>query len=320
MKVTKNMVHVDLKAHYSKCSVLPLFLNKKWSVKLINAISEKGKGKNIDDLDCSEIYIPSKDNQSKIRVRVYRPLDHNEKLPCMLYLHGGGYIMSIPEEAGDVIKNFIETRPCVVIAPDYRRAFTQPYPAAFNDCYDTLLWAKANAEQLGILDDKFIVAGHSAGGGLTAAVTLKARDTKDVNIAFQMPFYPMIDDSQPCDPQRYIKTPIWDTTMNKLGWDSYLADFHKNGDEIPAYAAPARNSDYTDFPPTITFVGNMEPFYWETVAYVDSLRKANINVLFKEYKGCFHAFDMVLKEPKVSKDAREFTYNSFAAYYDKYIV
>ena len=102
--------------------------------------------------------------------------------------------MGVPEGSAELIKKFIETRPCVVVAPDYRKAKHRPYPGGFQDCYDALIWARDNADSLGCTDT-FIIGGHSAGGGLTAAVALKARDTGDVSLAFQMPFYPMIDET-----------------------------------------------------------------------------------------------------------------------------
>jgi len=220
----------------------------------------------------------------------------------------------------DIIKQFIEKRPCIVISPDYRRALDAPYPAAFNDCYDSFLWAKENAEELGIYDDNFMVAGHSGGGGLTAAVTLKARDTKDFTIAFQMPFYPMIDDRQNTKSAiEMTSVPVWNAKSNKKGWDSYLKDIRARNQEIPAYAAAARNTDYTDFPPTISFVGDLEPFRDETIAYVEVLKKANVDVKFKVYKGAYHGFDAYVPEAQISKDAVKFTYDSFGEFYDKYI-
>mgnify|MGYP000573631132 CR=1 FL=1 len=107
---------------------------------------------------------------------------------------GGGYVHGVPEQFGAIIKDFIETEPCIIVAPDYRKAVESPYPAAFNDCYDTLLWMRDNAASIGGRTDGFIVSGHSAGGGLSAAVSLKATDTGDAKLAFQMPVYPMIDD------------------------------------------------------------------------------------------------------------------------------
>ena len=80
-----------------------------------------------------------------------------------------------------------------------------------------LLFGRATTLMSGCTD-KLIIGGHSAGGGLTAAVALKARDTGDVSLAFQMPFYPMIDETQPSDPKRDIDPPVWDTGLNRIGW------------------------------------------------------------------------------------------------------
>ncbi len=319
MKVTKQMLHKDLQSHFAVCNSLTHLCKKKWRVKLVNVLTDLAyKGRNTRGLQCCETHIPSSDSEYTIRIRVYRPLNHDEPLPVMLYLHGGGYMTGIPEIFGMIIEKFIHTRPCVVVAPDYRKAYTQPFPAGFNDCYDTLLWAKANVEDLGILADKVIIAGHSAGGGLTAAVSLKVRDRQDATIAFQMPMYPMIDDSQPDDAARTIQSPIWDTELNRCGWNAYLADVRENGDDIPAYAAPARNADWRGMPPTITLVGTLEPFYQETLAYVEALKNANIEVAFKRYDGCFHGFDFAVPKAEVSKNAQDFTFQSYADFYDKF--
>ncbi|MFA6800774.1 MAG: alpha/beta hydrolase [Acholeplasmataceae bacterium] len=320
MKVKKQMLNKELRPFYNKYRVVPKVLSKKWSVKLINDFINKTiKGRNIEGLDCDEIYIPSTHDDYQIRLRIYRPLDNKKQLPVLLYIHGGGYITGIPDSSDTIIKKFILTRPCVVIAPDYRKALTKPYPAALNDCYDTLLWAKGHCDDLNIITDKFMVAGHSAGGGLSAAVTLKARDTKDINIAFQMPLYPMLDDTQPFDLKRFIITPTWDSRSNKFAWDAYLLDLHKKHLDIPAYASPSRNHDYHDFPPTITFVGTLEPFYWETVEYVQALEKEGIDVAFKIFEGCFHGFDTVVGT-HISNEAIHFTYDYFAKFYDKYVI
>lgn len=53
---------------------------------------------------------------------------------------------------------------------------------------------QAQADELGIKEDELMVGGNSAGGGLTAALTLYARDKGEVAIAFQLPLYPMLDD------------------------------------------------------------------------------------------------------------------------------
>ncbi|SIO00266.1 alpha/beta hydrolase [Vannielia litorea] len=319
MIVTKDMVHGDLRSRFRTLSALRLVFGNRVLVSALNALVKRTyRGRDIDGLVCGEILVPGHDGTTRIRTRIYRPSDHDGDLPAMLYIHGGGYISGIPEQAANEIRRFIETRPCVVIAPDYRLALEAPYPAAFDDCYDTLLWVRDNAQQLGINPDRIIVAGHSAGGGLTAAVTLKARDTGDVKIAFQMPIYPMIDDTQPDDPAREILGGTWDSRTNRFGWQQYLRDLRARGQDIPAHAAPARNQDYSGFPPTISFVGTIEPFYPETVTYIEALKAAGIDTRFEAFEGCFHGFEIVAADTPIGQRGQRFTYDSYADFYDAY--
>ena len=321
MKVSKDMLNEDLRSFYWPMRIMTFLMKFKWFARLLDKLSVRGaKGKDVEGLECDEVHVPSSDGTTQIRARIYKPKDADQKLPLFLYIHGGGYIIGCPEMTNDLYKRYIETRPCVIVAPDYRKSWTKPFPAGLDDCYDTLRWAIANADSLGIDPSKVIVGGHSAGGGLTAAVTLRARDQGDVNIAFQMPIYPMIDDTQPSDPAREVHVPVWDTDMNRIGWGAYLADLHARGAEIPAYAAPARNTDYSDFPPTMTFVGTLEPFFQETRAYVEALRAAGVDVAYKEYEGCFHAFEFFAAERPVGRDGMNFTFDAYAEFYDKYAV
>ena len=319
MKVTKEMIDKDLRSKLFAYKLLAVFFKYKPLTTLLDAVFSRSDGKDEDGLKCEEVCVPSSDGAYSIRVRIYRPPNIDGELPAMLYLHGGGYVFGNPEAGGEFVREIISKRPCVIVAPAYRKAYTKPYPGAFDDCYDTLLWLKDNAASLGVAPDRIMVAGHSAGGGLTAAVTLKARDTGDVNIAFQIPLYPMIDDRQPNDPDRAIDTFGWDTECNRVAWNAYLADVKREGGEIPAYAAPARNSDCRGFPPTITFVGTMEPFYWETVAYAEALKEAGVDVAFEVYEGCFHAFETTNPEADICQAAETFLFESYANFYDKYV-
>lgn len=316
------MLHEDLQSKYRPLTVLLPLVKCRWALAIMTFFTKRFLiGKPIEGLESSEASVPSRDDAYDIRVNVHRPAHHpvGQKLPLLLYIHGGGYITGIPEIANDSVKRFIEKRACVVVAPDYRKAYTKPYPAGLNDCYDTLLWAIENADNLGVDPSKIIVAGHSAGGGLTAALTLKARDAGEFDIAFQMPIYPMIDDQQPEDPQRELDSPGWNTILNRIGWEAYLADLLEAGEDIPPYAAPMRNNDYAGFPPTITFVGTLEPFYWETVRYVDDLKNAGVEVAFKEFKDCFHGFETVAGQTPIGKEALDFTYSTYAEFYDRYV-
>ena len=320
------MLHEDLQSKdvYCQQKLANYLFRYEWSTKLAHKIfSSKLPGGVPDSISVEEGYLPTSDGDTKIRVKIYRPKSLPSKksgeLPAMLYTHGGGYITGTPEAFAGALTRFIERRPCVVVAPAYRNALVKPYPAALDDCYMTLLWMRDNAGELGIDTAKFMIAGHSAGGGLTAAVTLKARDTGDVKVAFQMPFYPMIDDRQPGDPARHIDAPGWDTRNNAFGWASYLKDLHAQNVEIPVYAAPARNTDYSDFPPTITFVGEYEPFYRETLEYVRRLKASGVKVAFTVYEKCTHGPDMIIPRSSLGRDAIAFSLDNYADFYDRYV-
>lgn len=318
MHVTKEMVNEELRKSFYPARWIAFILSKRWVVRLINKLSARLSGKNFDELLCEEKWIPSQDENHQIRIRIFRPKNVMGELPGFLYLHGGGYIIGKPEMYLDTIKKFIDAKPCVVIAPDYRKAIDAPYPAAFDDCYDTLLYMKAHAEPLGLIPDKFVVGGHSAGGGLAAAISLKARDTQEMKIAFQLPIYPMIDDRQNTPSALDCDAPAWNSKSNQLGWHEYLKDLKKHNLEIPAYAAPARATNYADLPPTISIVGELEPFRDETIEYIENLRNHQIPVAFRVFAGCFHGFDIIVPESKVSKDAWEFVLDAFSEYLDTY--
>ncbi len=323
INVTRKMLHKDLQPLriYALMLLSKYLCRYKWSSRLLNTLfSAKLKsGQPPKGITIEEHYLPSSDGEAQIRVKIYRPESMSGPLPAMLYTHGGGYIIGNPDAHDDLLAQFIDRRPCVIVAPAYRTAFVKRYPAAFDDCYMTLLWMRDKAPELGIDADKLMICGHSAGGGLTAAVTLKGRDTGDVNFAFQMPIYPMIDDQQPTDPERQINVVGWDTRCNAFGWESYLKDLHDRHADIPTYAAPARNSDYRDFPPTISFVGDSEPFYWETVDYIERLKQANVDVAFKVFDRCPHAAELLAPESSLGKECLQFTFDSYAEFYDKYV-
>ena len=255
-----------------------------------------------------EKYIEREDG-SKLRICVYSPKEKKENVPGLLWIHGGGYGLGCPEQDFAFIQNFIDASGCVIVAPDYTNSTTAPYPAAFNDCYDALLWLKENGAEYGMRKDQIFVGGNSAGGGLCAAVVLKARDTKDVNIAFQMPLYPMLDDRMITESSQNNDALIWNTKSNEVGWKLYLSEDYGT-ENVSKYASPARETNYENLPPSLTYVGTIEPFTDETIQYVENLKAAGIPVHFRTFEGCFHGFDL-LKFTTPAKEADEFLINGF---------
>ena len=235
---------------------------------------------------------------------IYRPDDsESDATTGVLWIHGGGYITGMASMAGMMGMGpiLVKDHGCVVISPEYRLGKKGRYPNALNDCYAALKYMLAHAEGLGIRRDQIFVGGESAGGGLCAALCMLARDKGEVNIAFQMPLYPMIDDRD-TDSSRDNHNKVWNTKRNHYGWKTYLGDLYGT-DDVPAYAAAARQTDYGKLPPAYTFVCTGEPFYCETLAFVDNLRAAGVEAGLDVYDGLYHAFDMLQPGKDISKIA-----------------
>lgn len=313
LKVTRKMVDKQLRF---KGILLDRLVTKKSEEEFIEAMQKSRKqmtklyvGKNVRGLDCSEVLVSRKDG-SVISVRIYKPLHKTGAMPGVLWIHGGGYAQGVPEMSGDMYKRLIDTSDCVIVAPDYRLSIDAPYPAALEDCYAILLWMKNQAAGLGIRADQLMVGGESAGGGLSVALAMYARDKGEVNLAFQMPLYPMIDDRMITESAKENNAYVWNSDMNRWAWKLYLGEL-SGSDDVPVYAAPSRATDFSDLPPAVTFVGDIEPFRDETIAFVENLREAGVPVEFQLYQGAFHGFDIISPKADISKAARDFLMKNF---------
>ncbi len=310
MKINRNCFDKDLRSTLIIMKFVPRLFYRESRIRLINKLSKKRLIlKKHANIQFTEQWIARKDG-SKLRICIFQSLEPKKNIPGMLWLHGGGYAIGAPDQAKKLAAKLIEASECVVVAPDYRLSIEAPYPAALTDAYETLLWMKNNAKELGIRDNQLMVGGDSAGGGLAVALSLYARDKGEVAIAFQMPLYPMLDDRMTSESAKFANTPVWNAKSNLNCWKLYLGELFGT-EKVPYYAAPARAKDYSNLPPTASFVGDLEPFRDEVIQYVENLRKAGVPVDFEKYNGCYHAFEHMCPKAAVSKKAMAFAMNSF---------
>ncbi len=255
-----------------------------------------------------KIQIPS--GARRIPALVLSPEELSAPATGVLWIHGGGYISGMKEmvyisRAVELVKSF----GAVVVSPGYRLAPFSPYPAAIDDCYAALLYMKEHAAELWVREDQLMVGGESAGGGLCAAVCIRARDTGEVNVAFQMPLYPMLDDRD-TETSRDNHGRVWNTWKNHFGWRCYLRGTDR--ETLPPYAAPARVENMEGLPPAYTFVSTGEPFYAETLEHIRRLKDCGIPASADVYETDMHAFDMMRPKDALSIEAARRFNESFA--------
>lgn len=258
-------------------------------------------------------YINTRNN--KMKIILLRPKKQNKLLPGILWIHGGGYALGMASMVNFTKgKSIAKKFGAVVISPEYRKSTKEAYPAAFNDCCDALEYMYNNAEKLGIDKNKIIVGGESAGGGLAVSVCLYARDELKIPIMLQIPLYPMIDCyDTPSSKDNHGYN--WNTSKNHWAWKLYLGKLY-NSSNIPKYASPARETNYSNLPPCYTYIEDKEVFYDETIEYIKNLKKANVDAKVDVFPGKTHAFDILLFWTKNAKIAKKKLFEEVKKYFE----
>jgi acetyl esterase/lipase len=156
-----------------------------------------------------------------------------------------------------------------------------------------LTWTAAKAAELGIDPERLGVAGESAGGGLSAAIALLARDRGGPALCFQYLGIPELDDRLETPSMRaYVDTPVWNRPNAVYSWTSYLGA-EPGGADVSPYAAPARATDLSGLPPAFVTTCQFDPLRDEGIQYAQRLLQAGVQTELHHYPGTFHGSSMV---------------------------
>ena len=227
-----------------------------------------------------------------VRVRVHRPTGREGRLPAIVTIHGGGYVIGSYDMDDPLLDRWCPSLGVVGISVDYRLAPETPYPGPIEDCYAALRWTHDNAEELGVDPACIGVYGLSAGGGLAAALALLARDRGDVALAFALLDCPMLDDRQSTPSIGAAGLYVWGADSNAFGWRSYLGGLY-GSDDVPPYAAAARATELSGLPPTCVIVGSIDGFRDEDIDYAQRLNQSGVPCELHVIAGLPHAYLLV---------------------------
>jgi acetyl esterase/lipase len=220
--------------------------------------------------------------------------------PAILWIHGGGYVMGRAKVDDAYCARLAQRLDATVFSVDYRLAPQHPFPTPLDDClaaYELLL---REAASLGVDPTRVAIGGASAGGGLAAALVLRAHDRGLPAPVLQLLVYPMIDDRTVLRDVDDTLHRVWNPTSNRVGWAAYLGRA-PGGDDVPDHAAPARRRDLAGLCPAWIGVGTADLFHDEDVTYAERLRAAGVAVTLDVVDGAFHGFDVVARNAPVSR-------------------
>jgi len=230
--------------------------------------------------------IPGPDGD--LPVRIYTPSTSGDRMPAIIYFHGGGFVLGNLDSHGHVCRELSAQVGATVISVDYRLAPEHPFPAAINDAYSALCWVAECAKELKIDETKISIAGDSAGANLAAVSAMRARDENGPKINFQLLIYPPADLSRESE-SRKDNAEGYFLTSEMLAW------FYKF--YLPAGVAsdhPWVSLSYaenlTNLPPTLVITAEYDPLRDEGETLASQLKQAGVDVELVRFDGAIHGF------------------------------
>ncbi|MCH5675542.1 alpha/beta hydrolase [Streptomyces gilvus] len=250
--------------------------------------------------------VPGPENAPDISLLICRPAAEPTAgpRPLVYHVHGGGLVIGNNRVGVDVPLAWAKELDAVVVSVEYRLAPEHPHPAPIEDVYAGLVWTAEHAAELGADPERIVIAGASAGGGLSAAVALLTRDRKGPRPIGLVLMCPMLDDRNDTPSSHQMAgLGVWDHTANETGWTALLGAA-RGGPDVSPYAAPARAEDLTDLPPAFLDVGSAETFRDEVVAYASRIWQAGGVAELHVWPGGFHGFDGFAPQASLSQASR----------------
>lgn len=256
-----------------------------------------------DAVERTIVTVPGLEGAPEVVLRVHRPVGAEGPLPCVYFIHGGGYVLGSAEMDDLRFDKWCPKLRCVGVSVEYRLAPETPYPGPLLDCYAGLSWVYHHAAELGVDRGRIGIGGASAGGGLASGLALLAHDRGEIPLAFQLLIYPMLDDRRVTVSSQW-EVPVWSPAANRYGWRAYLGDLFDKGDDVPPFAAAVHATDLRGLPPAYVCVGSLDGFLDEDVAYALRLNQAGVPTELHVYPGAPHGFDGFWPGTGVARRAR----------------
>ena len=206
-------------------------------------------------------------------------------LPVLLYFHGGGFTVGSPETHEALCKHLAHLAQCAVVSLDYRLAPEHTFPTAHNDAFDALQWLAANATKLGLDVTRMAIGGDSAGGTLTTATAIAARDA-GIALKLQLMFYPGCSPEYMPSAHTFEKGFLLEKASIEYFYNHYVPNLEDRHD--PRFSPLL--ADVSGVAPAWLGLAECDPLVDEGVAYADHLRLCGVPVDLEIYKGVVHSF------------------------------
>ena len=225
-----------------------------------------------------------------LALRLYRGAGTTAEamLPCLLYLHGGGWVIGDLDSHDQLCRSLANHLGACVVAVDYRLAPEARFPAAVDDAAAAWRHVVAQAGALGIDASRMAVGGDSAGGNLAAVLALMGRDGTLPAPGYQMLFYPVTDVMGGAPSYQRI-TEGYPLTATTMRWfiDHYVA---APAQRVDWRASPLRAASLAGTAPAFVMTCGHDPLADEGIAYARRLDEEGVHVSHLHVADQMHAY------------------------------
>lgn len=280
--------------------------------KVLHNQATKWTHKSITSINIKNIDIKTTFNQ--VPVRIYSP-DNGSKLPLIIYSHGGSWISGNIDDYDNICRKLSKYTNAIVISVNYRLAPEDPFPAGLNDVYNVLQWTSNNAESISGDPTRICVAGDSAGGNLSAAVSQMSRNEGGPKITSQVLIYPSTNIYE-------LNTKSWEDfgmnlNLKKKDFEKFISLYvPKLEDRKSSYASPLLSQNLKGLPNTLIITAELDPLRDEGETYGQKLKESGVEVIYSRYTGVTHGFvsmdGITRKADKALKEISEYLQKQFS--------
>ena len=151
-------------------------------------LNEKSKPEEVAKVE--NIWVPG--FRENIALRLYTPRGKGP-FSVLLYMHGGGWVIGNLDTHDSICRQFANLAGCIVVSVDYHLSPEHKFPVPLEDCYCALQWVWEHCSEIGGMKEHIAVGGDSAGGNISASISLLARDRGLPAVHFQLLIYPALN-------------------------------------------------------------------------------------------------------------------------------
>jgi acetyl esterase len=240
----------------------------------------------------------------RVQVTIVRPAGVTGRLPGVIYIHGGGWILGDFRTHERLVRQLANGARAAIIFVDYTRSPEARYPVAIEQAYTAARWVAEHGREINVDGSRLAIAGDSVGGNMTAAVTLLAKQRGGPRFVQQSMYYPVTDANFDTPSYRRFANGCWLTrrTMQWF-WDAYAPDRAVRG-RITASPLRASVAELRGLPRAL-LITDSDVLLDEGRAYANKLRAAGVPLTYRHYPQIIHDFMMLnaLRDTRSARDA-----------------